>query len=209
MARSISGNDSREALLNAGWMIARKTGLRGLTVRGVARRAKANLGTFVYHFRSRDEFIAELIERWYAPLLARVQIAVEQDDRAVIRLRRAVTGLVNFALESGEFGGQILMDAAVGEPAARRFLDSLLRRHPALVTKLISQAQSDGELAEGDPNHIMMYMMASLGLPILLMHGWKGRGNPKNRIFSALTRYAVDETGIAQRMDWIFKGLRP
>jgi AcrR family transcriptional regulator len=209
MTRSTSTADGREALLHAGWMIARKTGLRGLTVRGVARRARANLGTFVYHFRSRDEFIAQLIERWYAPLLARVQIAVEGDDPAIARLRRAVTGLVNFALESGDFGGHVLMDAAVGEPAARRFLNTLLGRHPALITRLIREAQSDGDVAAGDPDHIMMYMMASLGLPILLMHGWKGRGNPKNRIFSALSRYAVDEAGIAQRMDWIFKGLRP
>jgi len=209
MTRSTTAGDSREALLHAGWMIARKTGLRGLTVRAVARRAKANLGTFVYHFRSRDEFIAELIERWYAPLLARVQIALEQDDRAIARLRRAVAGLVNFALDSGDFGGHVLMDAAVGEPAARRFLNTLFERHPVLIAKLIIEAQSDGDLAEGDPNHIMMYMMASLGLPILLMHGWKGRGNPKNQIICALSRYAVDQTGIAQRMDWIFKGLRP
>jgi len=209
MTRATRTIDSREAMLQAGLMMARRTGLRGLTVRGVARRANANLGTFVYHFRSRDEFIAELIERWYAPLLAGVQIAVEEDVRAIARLRRAISGLVEFALDSGDFGGHVLMDAAVGEPAARQFVDTLLGRHPALIARLIREAQSDGDLTAGDPHHVMMYMMASLGLPILLMHGWKGRGDPRYEAVSALTRHATDKTSIARRMEWIFKGLRP
>src|SRR5882724_6500255 len=68
---------SRERLLKEGLVIARRSGLRAITVRGVAARARANLGSFVYHFGSREAFVAELLERWYAPLMAEMQIAVD------------------------------------------------------------------------------------------------------------------------------------
>jgi TetR/AcrR family transcriptional repressor of nem operon len=55
----------RERLLQAGLVIAREHGLRAMTVRAVATRAQANLGSFVYHFGTRDTFVAELIERLY------------------------------------------------------------------------------------------------------------------------------------------------
>ena len=201
--------DARETLLRAGWTIARRTGLRGLTVRAVARAAKANLGTFVYHFGSREAFVAELIERWYQPLLARVQLAVEAQGSPLARLRHAVLGLVDFALQSGSFVGHLLVDAAGGEPAARAFLGSLAGRHPLLLMRLIRAAQERGEMVAGDPMHMMMFTMSSLGLPALLVRGWAGRRYVDNELMVAMTRYATERASIEQRLDWILKGLRP
>lgn len=59
--------DSRQKLLTCGRQIIERNGVRGLTVRGVATRAKVNLGTFVYHFGTREAFVAEVLESWYAP----------------------------------------------------------------------------------------------------------------------------------------------
>jgi AcrR family transcriptional regulator len=199
----------REALLRAGWAIARRTGLRGLTVRAVARAAKANLGTFVYHFGSREAFVTELIERWYEPLLARVQLAAEAHGSPLGRLRHAVLGLTDFALQSGSFVGHLLVDAAAGEPAARAFLGSLARRHPVLLLRLIREAQARGEIVAGDPMHMMMFMMSSLGLPVLLVRGWAGRRYVDNELMTALTRHATARASIEQRLEWILKGLRP
>jgi TetR/AcrR family transcriptional regulator, transcriptional repressor for nem operon len=199
----------REALLRAGWAIARRAGLRGLTVRAVARAAKANLGTFVYHFGSREAFVTELVERWYEPLLARLQLAVEAQGSPLVRLRHAVLGLTDFALQSGSFVGHLLMDAAGGEPAARAFLGSLARRHPVLLMRLIREAQARGEVVAGDPMHMMMFMMSSLGLPVLLVRGWSGRRYVDNELMTAMTRYATERASIEQRLEWILKGLRP
>ena len=201
--------DGREALLRAGWTIARRTGLRGLTVRAVARAAGANLGTFVYHFGSREAFVSELIERWYQPLLAGLTLAVAARGRPLVRLRHAVLGLVDFALESGSFVGHLLMDAAGGERAARAFLGSLAGRHPVLLLRLIREAQAHGEIVAGDPTHMMMFMMSSLGLPVLLVRGWAGRRYVDDELMTAMTRHATDRASIEQRLEWILKGLRP
>ena len=53
----------------------RRGGFKALTVRAVAAQAQANLGSFVYHFGSRAAFVDELIERWYAPLFAQLQLS--------------------------------------------------------------------------------------------------------------------------------------
>ena len=208
-ARPRATAKGREALLRAGWTIARRAGLRGLTVRAVARAARANLGTFVYHFGSREAFLAELVEGWYQPLLARVQLAVEAQGSPLARLRHAVLGLTDFALQSGSFVGHLLVDAAGGEPAARAFLGSLAGRHPVLLLRLIQEAQADGELAAGDPMHMMMFMMSSLGLPVLLVRGWAGRRYVDNKLMAAMTRYATERASVEQRLEWILKGLRP
>ena len=58
--------DSRERLLRAGLALARRSGLKALTVRAVAAKADANLGSFVHHFGTRDAYLEALIERWLA-----------------------------------------------------------------------------------------------------------------------------------------------
>ena len=52
---------TRARLIRSGTRLARQSGLRALTVRGVCDAAGANTGTFVYHFGTRDAFVAELI----------------------------------------------------------------------------------------------------------------------------------------------------
>ena len=69
---TLARHSTREQLLAAGREIVLKRGFQGLTVREIAAPAGANLGSFVYHFGTRDAFLRELIEDWYAPLLSRV-----------------------------------------------------------------------------------------------------------------------------------------
>ena len=49
-------------------------------------KAQANLGSFVHHFGTRDAYIAELIERLYAPMLARLELDGERVKRAGLHL---------------------------------------------------------------------------------------------------------------------------
>lgn len=57
--------DSTRERLRSGLVLARRSALRLLTVRVLANRAGVNLGSFVYHFGSRDAFNGELTERRY------------------------------------------------------------------------------------------------------------------------------------------------
>jgi hypothetical protein len=72
--RPVADTDSRERLLAGRAGPGPSAGCASLTVRAVATQAQANLGSFVYHFGTRDAFVAELIERLYAPLMAGLEL---------------------------------------------------------------------------------------------------------------------------------------
>src|SRR5512132_3766401 len=103
---------TRERLLQAGTRLARKGGLSGLTVRGICDAAGANPGTFVYHFGTRDAFIAELIERWYAPLMAGLSATVDSAAPPLPRLRALLAQLAGWAAANSRFITNVILDAA-------------------------------------------------------------------------------------------------
>ena len=131
---------TRERLLRSGLVLARKSGLRRLTVRAVAAHAGANLGSFVYHFGSRDAFNAELMERWYAPLWAQLQGVDDGVAAPIERFRRLVLCLFEWVAANRAFVGHLVLDVAAGEPAALAFMRTLVERHPSLIVKAIRDA---------------------------------------------------------------------
>ena len=200
---------ARERLLREGLVIARRSGLRAITVRGVAARARVNLGSFVYHFGSREAFVVQLLERWYAPLMAEMQIAVDMQRPPLERLREMLLQFVDWVRTNSGFIAHIVMDAASGEAAARRFVASLEHRHPALLLQAIGAAQAAGELRRENPLHVLLFLMSTLALPAVLFHG-VGVGQLFPREFAnALGPLTIERKAIEQRLGWALRGLAP
>ncbi len=200
---------TRERLLRSGLQLARRGGLRALTVRGVAARAHVNLGSFVYHFGSRDAFVAELIERWYSPLLAQLEVTAHAATAPRERLRRLVLQVADWVVANREFLSQLVMDASAGERAAQRFLRSLGARHPRLVLHAIRDAQRARELRAEDPLHVLLFVVSALGVPVLLAHGLGRRGLLPPEFARALRSFALERAQIERRLEWLLRGLAP
>jgi AcrR family transcriptional regulator len=200
---------TRDQLLAAGREIVLKRGFQHLTVREVAATAAANLGSFVYHFGTRDAFIRALIEEWYAPLLTRVTEVADSGGTPLDRLRRAILQLVDFGAEQDVFMGRLLMAAAAGETAARDFARTLAGRHPRLLMALVGEAQADGALVREHPLQVLCFLMASVGLPRLLSSAWQGPPLFDKTVSAALSQIARDRDRIVQRLDWAIRGLTP
>jgi AcrR family transcriptional regulator len=202
------GVSTRRQLLDAGREIVRKRGFQALTVRGVAAASGANLGSFVYHFRTRDAFIAALLEDWYAPLMDSLEHVVEGRGTALERLRRAILQLVDFGAEHEMFVGRVLMAAANGDLAARRFARSLAGRHPRLLVSLVAAAGSAGEIVAEHPLQLLCFLMSSVGLPRLLASAWHGPPLFDRELAATLGQIARDRDRIVQRLDWAIAGIR-
>jgi AcrR family transcriptional regulator len=200
--------DSRARLLAAGLALAQRDGLRALSVRGVAAQAGANLGSFVYHFGTRDAFVAELIESWYAPFYARLQ-AVAIEGVPLARLRQLMLQLVDFMGEHRVFIGQVLMDAAAGEKPARAFMQSLSNRHPRLLLAAIRDAQAAGSLRREDPVNTMLFLLGGLVLPMLFVTGLARAGILPRELGPRLQAQAADRAALLARFDWALRGLAP
>jgi len=208
-ADAVPRPSTRDQLLAAGREIVLKNGFQDLTVREVAAGAGANLGSFVYHFGTRDAFIRTLIEEWYAPLLSRVTVVADSAGTPIDRLRRAILQLVDFGAEQDAFMGRLLMAAAAGEKAAVEFARSVTGRHPRLLVTLITQAQVDGALVDEHPLQLLCFLMASVGLPRLLSSAWQGPSLFDKAVSATLSKIARDRDRIVQRLDWAIRGLTP
>lgn len=200
---------SRERLLAAGAVQLRDAGARRLTVRGIAAAAGVNLGSFVYHFGSRQAFITQLIEDLYAPLFRQLQVQVAAEGDALLRLRTALLALVRWIAQNRQTLGHLLLDAAAGEVAATDFLASLDRRHPALLLQLIGEAQQQHRLGRADPAHHLLFLMSSMAVPALLFHVVGQRGLVPPRMLRTLDTLAIEPAAIEQRLDWALRGLAP
>jgi AcrR family transcriptional regulator len=206
---AVAAGATRERLLRSGLQLARRGGLRALTVRGVAARARVNLGSFVYHFGSRDAFVAELIERWYAPLLAQLEVTGHEAAAPRERLRRLVLQVADWVVGNREFLSQLVMDACAGERAAQRFLRSLGARHPSLVLQAIRDAQRARELRAEDPLHVLLFVVSALGMPVLLAQGPGRHGMLPPEFARSLQSFALERAQIERRLDWVLRGLAP
>jgi len=200
---------ARERLLRVGARQARRGGLRLLTVRGVCQEAGVNLGSFVYHFGSRDAFVAELIEHWYAPLLERLTATVDETQPPQRRLRALLLQLGDWAATNSRFITHVLMDAAAGEVAAQRFVATLTDRHPALILRAIREGQRSGALPRGEPLNVMLFLMGAIALPILLTDRLAEVRLAPAQLTRALRAFSRERRHREQRLDWALAGLHP
>lgn len=203
-----NADGTRSRLLQVGWAQANRNGLRQLTVRGVAADAGVNLGSFVYHFGTREAFVTELIEQWYAPLMARLQPTADDDTPPLERLRSLLDQLFDFVLANAGFVGHLLMDAAAGEAPARRFLSSIAGRHPQLVLQVIEQAQRRGDLpACESPLHLLMFLMGAIGAPVLVMGAAAQSGLLPTPMAAQMLPMARNVESVRRRTEWALRGL--
>ncbi|MBZ8142818.1 TetR family transcriptional regulator [Rubrivivax gelatinosus] len=211
MARVATRPDpgSRERLLQAGLTLAQRGGLKALTVRAVAAEAGANLGSFVYHFGSREAFVDELIERWYAPMFSQLQGLADHPADPLAALRAALLEFVGWVVQHRAFLAHLVGDAAAGETGARRFLATIDRRHPAVLLGLIAAAQASGGLRRAEPLHQLMFLLAALALPVLLTQFLAAREIAPAPFVGLLVPLAVAPERIAERLDWALRGLSP
>ena len=200
---------TRERLLRAGLAIARRSGLRAVTVRGVSARARANLGSFVHHFGTREAFIAELLERWYAPLLGRLDDVAQADATPLGQVRALVLQVVRWVAANAAFIAHLIQDAAQGEAAARRFLQAMPARHPARVLAAIKQAQAAGAIRREDPAHVLLFIVSALAAPLLLFAGLGLRRLLPREFAGRIAPFALDPAQIERRLDWVLRGLAP
>src|ERR1700744_4214357 len=70
----------REEILNAGLKVMFRSGYVGATVRDICEAAGAPHGSFTNHFRSKEKFAKEVLDRYFANLQRHVKKALEDNS---------------------------------------------------------------------------------------------------------------------------------
>jgi TetR/AcrR family transcriptional repressor of nem operon len=109
------GRRTREALLQAGVVVAERRGLSGLSVAAVAEQAGVAKGTFYVYFADRDTFIDALHQRFYARVSEAVADAVQGLAPGRRLLLRAIDAYLDVCLANRAVKALVFETRAQGE----------------------------------------------------------------------------------------------
>ncbi|MCO1654499.1 TetR/AcrR family transcriptional regulator [Pseudonocardia humida] len=171
------GDRTRRRLLDAAAAEVARVGAAGASLSGIAAAAGLKTGSIYFHFASKDELIATMLEEGLRESLRLLDeaLAAVADLDAGARLRAGVRAHLRALHELGDYAAVVLAQGAAEVPAAAAF-PRLRRAHVGRWTELVADAQAAGVLAGGlDPRDardlLFGAMNSALGRP-----GWSPEG---------------------------------
>jgi TetR/AcrR family transcriptional regulator, transcriptional repressor for nem operon len=170
----------REDILNAGLKVMFRSGYHGATVRDICAAAGAPHGSFTNHFRSKEAFAQEVLDRYFASLRAAVREAL--DDKSLTprqRLKRyldIISGVLAGAKwNRGCLIGDFSLETTSQSKLLRRRLEAIFREWRAPFASCIAEAQSIGDIdATFEPMDLAEFFLASWEGAILRMKVERG-----------------------------------
>ena len=160
----------RDNLLDAGRKVMFERGYRGAGVRDIVSEAGAPQGSFTNHFRSKEAFASEVLERYFDYLREIVQTTL--GDRSLSprgRIRRyfdVITGKLK--AEKWALGcliGNLSLEVSTESKPLRTHLANIFAEWREPFAACIAEAQAAGEIADDSP---------ARDLADFLLAGWHG-----------------------------------
>jgi TetR/AcrR family transcriptional repressor of nem operon len=169
----------REDLLNAGLKVMFRSGYTGASVRDICEAAGAPLGSFTNHFRSKEAFAQEVLDRYFANTQLSVRKAL--DDKSVSpkqRLQRYVD-TISGVLEADKWNrGCLIGDFSLETSQSkllRERLEAIFQEWRAPFCLCIAEGQTAGEIDPTfDPMDLAEFLLASWEGAILRMKVERG-----------------------------------
>jgi TetR/AcrR family transcriptional regulator, transcriptional repressor for nem operon len=157
----------KDAILAAGLKTMFRTGYHGTSVRDVTAAAGAPQGSFTNHFRSKEAFASEVLDRYFAH--TRTLVAQALDDTSLsprARLRRYLD-IITGRLEDDGFArgcliGDLSLEATGSSEMLRAQLAQIFQEWRQPFADCIAKAQAAGEIASDlDPQELAEFLLAS------------------------------------------------
>jgi len=170
----------RDDILNAGLKVMFQAGYVGATVRDICSAAAAPHGSFTNHFRSKERFAKEVLDRYFANLQIRVQKALGDktlSPRQRLQLYLEMTSEV-LAADSWNRGcliGDFSIETSSLSKLIRQRLKAIFEEWRMPFAACIAEAQEIGEIdAQFDPTDLAEFLLASWEGAILRMKVERG-----------------------------------
>lgn len=170
----------REDILNAGLNVMFHSGYQGATVRDICAAAEAPHGSFTNHFRSKEAFAQEVLDRYFANLQGHVKEALE--DRSLTprqRLRRYLD-IISGVLEADRWSrgcliGDFSLETTSQSEMLRTRLEKIFEEWRAPFAACIGEAQDAGEIDRTfEPMDLAEFLLSSWEGAILRMKVERG-----------------------------------
>lgn len=142
----------RENLLEAGDRLVWNTGYAGTGVRDIVGLAGARPGSFTNHFASKEDFVIEVLDRYFGYVSGLVEQALrDKAQRPAERLRRyidVITGkLAEADYRRGCMIGNLSLEASFDNERLRTHLSGIFETWRKPFEDCIAEGQANGEIA--------------------------------------------------------------
>src|SRR6266481_1913179 len=176
----MSKHSLREDILNAGLEVMLRLGYQAATVRDICTAAGAPHGSFTNHFRSKEAFAREVLDRYFENTKRYVKEAL--DDKSLTprqRLRRYLDIITRVTADAkwnrGCLIGDFSLETTSQSKLLRQRLDAVFREWRAPFASCIAEAQTAGEIdSTFDPIDLAEFFLASWEGAILRMKVERG-----------------------------------
>jgi TetR/AcrR family transcriptional regulator, transcriptional repressor for nem operon len=165
----------RDQILDAGLKVMFRKGYVGSGVRDIVAEASAPQGSFTNHFRSKELFSREVLDRYFEHTKALVAHALDDTSRSPReRLRRYLDTITERLAADGFTRGCLIgdfsLEAAPVSAMLRERLAAIFAEWRTPFAACIAEAQAAGEIAEAfNPIDLAEFLLASWEGAILRM----------------------------------------
>jgi TetR/AcrR family transcriptional regulator, transcriptional repressor for nem operon len=171
----VSKPSFREDILNAGLKVMFRLGYQGATVRDICAAAGAPHGSFTNHFRSKEAFAQEVLDRYFANTKRLVKEALDDKSstprRRIKRYLDIISGIAADAKwNRGCLIGDFSIETTSHSKLLRQRLEAIFQEWRAPFASCIAEAQAIGEIdSTFDPIDLAEFLLASWEGAILRM----------------------------------------
>jgi|ERR1051326_825732 TetR/AcrR family transcriptional repressor of nem operon len=141
----------REKILQAGLPLMFQAGYHGTSVRDICAAARAPQGSFTNHFRSKEEFTLEVLNRYFDYLKKLITEALSNPRLAPRERLKRYLDIVTDKLQRdrwmiGCLIGDFSLQASSHSSRLRKRLDAIFKEWRALFASCIAEAQAAGQI---------------------------------------------------------------
>ncbi len=170
----------REDILNAGLKVMFRSGYTGATVRDICEAAGVPLGSFTNHFRSKEAFAEEVLDRYFAHLKGFVKQALDNKSTTPRERLKRYLDIISGVLAGDKWNrgcliGDFSLETTSQSKLLRERLEAIFQEWRAPFVSCIAEAQTTGEIdSTFDPMDLAEFLLASWEGAILRMKVERG-----------------------------------
>jgi TetR/AcrR family transcriptional repressor of nem operon len=170
----------REAILKAGLKVMFRSGYQGASVRDVCAAAGVPQGSFTNHFRSKEAFAEEVLDRYFANLQGLVKKALDDKSLTPRRRLKRYLDIITSVLAGDKWNrgcliGDFSLETTAQSKLLRERLEAIFQEWRAPFASCIGEAQTTGEIDPMfDPMDLAEFLLASWEGAILRMKVERG-----------------------------------
>ena len=187
----------REDLLDAGLAVMFRSGYQGSSVRDICAAAGAPQGSFTNHFRSKEAFAQEVLDRYFANLKTVVSEALNDKSLAPRQRLKRYLDIISGRLQGAKWCrgcliGDLSLEASLQSKLLHKRLTEIFREWRTPFAQCIAEAQAAGEIdSTFEPIDLAEFLLASWEGAILRMKVDRGPAaldRFKNIVFETVFR---------------------